>query len=340
MKIISNLLHKGKESDSGPGYSNSSGQGNFGQGQSGPGQIEWTEATRDAALQLWRTSLLTLSESMPSSPRQITEPHRRGLRQLVEELPGRPAPTMLEQRRTQTADLLKSFGTQLGGFIETQDREAKAVLGSVAQLTETLSGLDQRHGVRLQGITKKLRLLATTNDLSDIRAKLTAEVNALEKCLEEQQRDTKSALERLTEDINASENRRHRALPGPGAQHATDSLLALDRAIQGWQRYCLVRYDFRDRLGETPAADAWKEQVATVEKALPERMGHPVRTIPVKAGVMLAAVQCQLLEYATQAEAMERALGSATGLVCRSRVVEPLRGEAIREAMARLEKAL
>jgi hypothetical protein len=210
----------------------------------------------------------------------------------------------------------------------------------VAQLTETLAGLDQRHGVRLQGITKKLRLLATTNDLSDIRAKLNAEVNALEKCLEEQQRDTKSALQRLNEDMNSSELRRHRSLPGPGAQHATDSLLALDRAVQGWQRYCLVRYDFRDRSGAAPGEGEWKEKTQSVEKALPERVGHPVRTIPVKPGVILAAVQCQLLEYATQAEAMERALGTATGFQCQSRVVEPLRGEAIREAVARLEKSL
>ncbi len=328
MKIISNLLLKGKDGDS---ASSASEQFN---------SLEWTEATRDAALQLWRSTLLTMGEAMPLSPKQISEPHRRGLRQLVDELPTRPAPNVLEQRKQQTSEILKSYGNQMGTFIDSQDREAKAVLGSVAQLTETLAGFDQRHSVRLQGITKKLRLLATSNDLSDIRAKLSAEVNALEKCLEEQQRDTKSALSRLTEDLNASELRKQRALPGPGAKHASDSLLALDRAIQGWQRYCLVRYDFRDRLGTPPGEVAWKAQAEFIEQALPERMGHPVRTISPKTGVMLAAVNCQLLEYASHAESMEKALTAATGFTCTSRVVEPLRGEAMREAMARLEKAL
>ncbi len=327
MKIISNSILKGKEANA----SNPSDQFN---------SLDWTEATRDAALQLWRSTVLTMGEAMPLSPKQISEPHRRGLRQLVDEMPLRPAPNVLEQRKQQTSEILKSYGNQMGNFIESQDREAKAVLGSVAQLTETLAGFDQRHGVRLQGITKKLRLLATSNDLSDIRAKLNAEITALEKCLEEQQRDTKSALSRLNEDLNASELRRQRALPGPGAKHASDSLLALDRAIQGWQRYCLVRYDFRDRLGSPPGDQAWKAQAEFIEQALPERMGHQVRTISPKIGVMLAAVNCQLLEYASQAESMEKALSAATGFTCSSRVVEPLRGEAMREAMARLEKAL
>jgi hypothetical protein len=327
VKIISNFMHRSKEPES------TSLSEQF-------SSIEWTEATRDAALQLWRSTLLTMGESMPLAPKQISEPHRRSLRQLVDELPSKPAPNVLEQRKQQTSDVLKSYGNQMGTFIDSQEREAKSVLGSVAQLTETLAGFDQRHAVRLQGITKKLRLLATTNDLSDIRAKLSAEVNALEKCLEEQQRDTKSALSRLTEDLNASEIRRQRALPGPGAKHVSDSLLALDRAVQGWQRYCLVRYDFRDRLGAAPADHAWKAQAEFIEQALPERMGHPVRTISPKGGVMLAAVNCQLLEYATQAEGIEKALSAATGFQCSSRVVEPLRGEAMREAMARLEKAL
>ena len=76
-----------------------------------------------------------------------------------------------------------------------------------------------------------------------------------------------------------------------------------------------------------------------LQEALPERLGHPVRVVVPKVGVMLAAVHCQLLEYASHAESMERSLAQASGLSCSSRVVEPLRDEAMREAMVRLEKA-
>jgi hypothetical protein len=325
VKIISNLFHKGGETD--PSSLNTQFS-----------SLEWMEATRDAALQLWRTSLLTLSDCMPNAPKQIAEPHRRGLKQIVEELPSKPAPNHLEQRKQKTTELLKSYGSQLGTFIDTQDREAKSVLTAVGQLTETLSALDQKHSVRLQGVSKKLKLLATLSDLSEIRAKLAAEVTQLEKCLEEQQRDTRGAVSRLTEDVNASEIRRHRATPGPGSHLMSDSLLALDRAIGEWERYCLVRYELTDRNGNPPPVPYWKEQEPVLQQAIPERIGNPVRVVSPRPGVLLAAVNCQLLEYAGMAEGMEKALAAASGLVCRSRVVEPLRGEAMREAVARLEK--
>lgn len=300
--------------------------------------LEWIEATRDAALQLWRTSLLAWSDSIPAAPKQISEPHRRSLKQLVEELPAKPAPNHLEQRKQKTADLLKSYGMQLGAYLDSQEREAKAVLTSVAQMTESLSGLDQRYAVRLQGITKKLRLLATATDLTEIRTKLAAEVTQLERCVEEQQRDTKLAFARLNEDLSASEMRKQKNLPGPGSQIVTDSLLALDKAVAAWERYCLVRYEFRDRSGAAPDPAVWKAKCGQLESAIPERIGMPSRVVFPRNGVLLAAVQCQLLEYAGQAESMEKSLASLTGMACQSRVVEPLRGEAMREAMARLEK--
>lgn len=326
MSIISNLFQKGPPADSVSLADQFT-------------SLELIEATRDSALQLWRASVLAMSESIPAAPKQICEPHRRGLKQLVDEMPTRPAPNQLDQRKVKTTEILKSYGAQMGTFIDSQEREAKAVLTSVAQITENLSGLDQRYAVRLQGITKKLRLLAACGDLAEMRARLNTEVTQLEKCVEEQQRDTRSAMSRLGEDINTSELRRQRGIPGPGSEHASDSLLALDRAISGWDRYCLVRYDFKDRNGNAPEPGAWKTHEAGLQEALPERVGHPVRVVVPKNGTLLAAVQCQLLEYASQAESMERSLAQASGMACKSRVVEPLNGEAMREAMARLEKA-
>ncbi len=326
MSIISNLFQKSPQADSNSLADQFT-------------SLEWIEATRDAALQLWRTSVLSMSESIPAAPKQICEPHRRGLRQLVDEMPTKPAPNQLDQRKVKTTEILKSYGSQMGTFIDSQEREAKAVLTSVAQITESLSGLDQRYAVRLQGITKKLKLLATSSDLAEMRARLNTEVIQLERCVEEQQRDTRSAMSRLNEDVNTSELRKQRGIPGPGSEHASDSLLALDRAINGWDRYCLVRYDFLDRGGNAPDATSWKTHESKLQDALPERVGHPVRVVVPKPGVLLAAVQCQLLEYASQAESMERSLSQASGMACKSRVVEPLRGEAMREAMARLEKA-
>lgn len=322
MSIISNLFQKSPEAES------TSLSEQF-------SSLDWIEATRDAAIQLWRSSMISMSEAMPSSPKQICDPHRKSIKQLVEDMPNKPAPNVIEQSKLKTMEILKSYGAQMGSFIDSQDKEAKAVLTTVAQLTETLSGFDQRYAVRLQGITKKLRLLATSNDLTEIRTKLSAECAQLEKCLEEQQRDTRGAMQRLNEDLTKSDNRKQRAIPGPGSQHASDSLLILEFAVSGWDRYCLVRYEFHSR----PGAAAWPSKEKAILDALPERLGHLVKAVVPKTAVILAAVQCQLLEYAGQAESMERSLSQTSGMVCTSRVVEPLRGEAMRDAMLRLEKA-
>lgn len=326
MSILSNLLHKSSEPES------TSLSEQF-------SSLEWIEATRDAAIQLWRASLLSMSEAMPAVPKQITEPHRKSLKQLVDETPNKVAPAILEQRRQKTTEILKSYGAQMGSYMDSQDKEAKAVLQSVAQLTETLSGFDQRYAVKFQGVTKKLRMLATCNDLTEIRTKLDAEVQQLEWVLEEQQRDARSAITRLNEDVSRSENRKSRALPSTATQHGSDSLLALERAVKGWSHYCLVRYEFFSRPGVPLDARLWPTREAALTEALPERMGHPVRVVSLKPGTLLAAVECQLLEYAGKAELMEKTLSQVSGTICSSRVVEPIRNESMREAMTRLEKA-
>lgn len=326
MKIIRNLFDKNSDGESTSLSEQMS-------------SLEWIEATRDAALQLWRSSLMAWSESMPLAPKQIAEPHRKSIKQLVDEMPGKPSASHLEARKQKTTELLKSYGNQLGSYIDTQEREAKSVLTSVAQLTETLSGFDQRYAVRLQGITKKLRLLATSTDLTEIRTKLASEVTQLERCLEEQQRDTRSAVSRLTEEVSTSEQRKQRVLPGAGTQMISDSLISLEKAVTSWERFCLVRYEFKDRSGAPPDQNTWRTKSSALESAIPERMGIPTRVVFPRQGVLLAAVNCQLLEYAGQAESMEKGLANLTGLACASRVVEPLRGEGMREALARLEKA-
>lgn len=326
MSLISNLLQKSPHAES------SSPSDQF-------TSLEWIEATRDSALQLWRTSVMSMSESMPAAPKQICDPHRRSLKQLVDEMPTKLAPTQIDQRRLRTTEILKSYGSQMGTYIDSQDQEARAVLTAVAQITESLSGVDNRYAVRLQGITKKLKLLATCDDLAEIRARLNTEVTQLERCLQEQQRDTRSAMSRLSDDVSGSEQRKQRSLPGPASQHGSNVLLALDRAIQDWDHYCLVRYDFRDRGGSAPDPSSWSDHETVLQQAIPESVGYPLRAVVPKPGVFLAAVQCQLLAYAGQAESIESALGRLSGLTCVSRVVEPLKDEAMREAMVRLEKA-
>ncbi len=250
-----------------------------------------------------------LSEALPASPKQIAEPHRRGLRQLDD--------TSLDR----VEEILKSYSAQMSAYLTAQEQESMTILSAIARFTESIGAFDQRAVVKVQGMAKRLRQM-----------ELPREADDLERVIEEQLRDTRMATQRLNEDIRSSELRKQRALPGPGSQHASDALLTLETSVRGWDRYCLVRYEFQSRPGVQIDADAMME-------AIPERVGYNVRTVVAEPGVLLAAVNCQLLEYAGQAESMERSMSQLSGAVCNSRVVEPMRGELMREAMARLEKA-
>jgi hypothetical protein len=290
--------------------------------------LEWLAASRDAAIQLWRASMLSLAEALPPTPRQIADPHRKGLRQVTEESPNNAT-------LKKATEIISSYGNQMGNYLDSQDKEIRAVLNSIAQLTDRISSSDQRYALKLQGIARKLRQAAASGDLTRIES----EVTALERLAEQQQREIRIALQRMNEEITQSEVRRQRALPGPGSQHASDSLITLERAVEGWDHYCLVRYEFQSRPGVTVDHRLWATKQAAVLEALPERVGYNVKVVIPKPGILLAAVHCQLLDYACQAEAMEKSLSQLAGALCSSRVVEPVGGEAMREAMARLEKA-
>jgi hypothetical protein len=284
--------------------------------------LEWLEASRDAAIQLWRASMLSLAEALPQTPRQIADPHRKGLRQVTEESPNKAT-------LKKATEIISSYGNQMASYLEVQDRESRSLLAAVNQLQESLNASNHRFQVRM-GATL-LRLSKTKPN--------KPELQALEQLLADHQREVHSALQRLSQEISQSEVRRQRALPGPGSQHASDSLITLERAVEGWDHYCLVRYEFQARPGVPIDHRLWATKQAAVLEALPERLGYNVKVVVPKPGILLAAVHCQLLDYACQAEAMEKSLSQLAGALCSSRVVEPVRGEVMREAMARLEKA-
>jgi len=173
-------------------------------------------------------------------------------------------------------------------------------VSAIRQLTETLAGFDERY-------TARLRHALTARDWEQAG-----------RLVEDQQRETHSALARLNE-----------ALARRAPTGSSGSLPALEKAVRGWPHYCLVRYHFR---GGTV-------DLEPVLEALPSRLGKRSHAVVTQAGVLLAAVESQLLDYAAQAEGMEQALGQLAGAVCASRVVEPRPGETMRQALARLEKA-
>lgn len=306
------------------------------------------DSAGDADLALWRASLRCLCEILPAEPASISTPHRESLGNLAASLPQNADLNSLELCRQQTAAILASYGAQLSAYLDTHDKEAKAVLQSVAQMTDTLAALERRHTATLDALLKKLRALASTEGQTMPRRALEAETQSLalslEQAIELQQRELLQARSRLSEEISRSEARKRLALPSPAAQHGSSHLRTLKDAVRSWPHYCLVRYEFSAPSGSAFDAAAWLDFEAALAAVLPGLIGHPVTPVSPQPGAVLAAVACYLLEYAAKAEEIEASLSQLSGALCRSRVVEPRRGpslhdESMREALARLEQA-
>ncbi len=294
-----------------------------------------------------------MSETLPAEPASISNPHRESLRHLADATPAEPDVDSLELCRQQTAAILASYGAQLTVYLDTHDKEAKALLQSVAQMTDALAALERSHTTSLEALLKKLRALATTDGQSTPRLSLEAEVHSLahslEQAIEWQQRELVQLRGRLSEEISHSEARKKLALPSAAAQHGSSSLLTLEDAVRLWPHFCLVRYEFSARPGMPLDPATWLDGEATLIAALPGLIGHTVAAVTPQPGAILAAVSCHLLEYAGIAAGVEASLTQLSRASCRSRVVEPMRGlsgpgksgprESLRDALARLERA-
>jgi diguanylate cyclase (GGDEF)-like protein len=305
-------------------------------------------------LECYMAALDSVGEHAPDSPRALREELRKQIKRLhalVEQAPDMQ--TLPEVRRRFDAEL-KAYGRHLESFLNRQERDVKEVMGMVASLADSIASRDKQFQVRFRGIAKKLRLLTTSEDLAEIRLRLAEEIGQLERCVDDIERDTQAALDRVRTDLQTRSTPR-RAEPWLG--EPTDKLtnlpgrkqmLAILEARRGADyRFSLVWFgiDKFNSLIERQGASLADSLVAEFAKNLKHLLQAATVVCRWGDAEFIALLEGNLPDVVTLASELERKLSAGYSVPnrnerivvrCRSAVAQPLRGESVEQMVRRL----
>ncbi|MFN0169119.1 MAG: hypothetical protein ACKV22_22060 [Bryobacteraceae bacterium] len=164
-------------------------------------QIDDLESLFRQLLACYQEAISGFAKHLPASPKSLFEEPRSQLKAIKSGLGSHPNRGNIEAAREELDRLLKAFGRHLDDYLKQQEKDTKEVMAIIARLTESLARRDTQHSVRFHGITRKLRLLATGQDLEVIKRGLSEEVTQLERYIEDMDRENREAVERLRDDL-------------------------------------------------------------------------------------------------------------------------------------------
>ena len=146
-----------------------------------------------------------VAERMPDSPKELFEDPRRQLKSLKGAAQSSLPKSDLQKLAQQVTAQITDYGQRISGYLKRQQKETKDILDLLSSVTDTVSKRDKENSVRLQSISKKLRLLTTTDDLAEIKWKLAQEVEQFEKSIADMDRTNEAALDRLRDSVKRVE---------------------------------------------------------------------------------------------------------------------------------------
>ncbi len=161
------------------------------------------EEILETTLSAYRGSLDSVVNHTPKMLRDQSADLKKNLRQIRARLEGQPSTALLKETVKEVDRELSNWGKTTEASFEAQERETKDAMAAVAVMAEALGSHEKTYGVRFRGISKKLRLLTTSNDISEIRKKLQGEIELLEQYVNQMTQESDSALGRLRDLDNA-----------------------------------------------------------------------------------------------------------------------------------------
>jgi GGDEF domain-containing protein len=318
-------------------------------------QIDDLETRFSEALASYKAALDSLAEHAPAALKALLEDFRKELRKLRTGLGSTPNGAALTDVRKDLDGALKAYGRAVEQHTRRHEEEAKQVMAMLAVMAESIAGQEKQYNVRFRGIAKKLRLLITSQDLSEIRQKLSAEVSQLEKYVEDMSRDTQAALERVQTEL-ATVRRRPEAAdrwanlavdPVTSLPGRAQGQVAIDTRMRSHTRFCVGRFvvlgfaNIRERHGREPSDG--------VAQAFASRLRAQFREQDIicrwDEDEFVVIVDCQLPELAGRVTEIERALsglydGVGIAASCAGGAIEPFRGESSAQMLDRLRQAM
>lgn len=319
-------------------------------------RLDDLEALVEEAVGCCRAVVELMAERTPRAPKDLVEEHKKQLKRIRGFLEAPATKGLLEETRRKLDAELTSYAGQLDAYLEHQERETREVMAIVAVMAESIGARDKQYNVRFRGIGKKLRVLATSADLSEIKRKLNEEIVQLEKYVDEMSRDTAKALERVKAELTTVRTR-PRPLP---AGEATDAATGLPGRMQGLSdiegrtkadlRFCLLRLEVEE-FGAIQQSDG-PEVAATVLAQFGALLRDSFRPGDVVCrwgeGELLVITDVRLPEVVRRIPQLEKTLAGPYRVAtfngkkeftirCASAIVESVHGETADELVHRLD---
>ena len=138
---------------------------------------------------------------LPDSPKELFDEPRRQLKTVRAGVQTTLDKKGIADTRDRFNGAVEDYGRKLTGYVRRQERETMEILDLLSSVADQFAKRDKDHGGRMQSIARKLRLLTTGTDLTEIKWKLAQEVEQLEKAMEDVTRGNAEALQRLQESL-------------------------------------------------------------------------------------------------------------------------------------------
>lgn len=201
------------------------------------------------AVEVYGETIEDIGKHFPDSNKPLREEYRKKLKQIRGALLVTPDRQTITETRKRLDAELQAHGKTLGEHVHQQESDVKQIMGMIASMADSMATREKQHNVRFKGIAKQLRLLTTAQDLGEIRQKLAAEIDQLEKYVEEMARDTQEALDRVQTDLRSREKKeRTQCWLEPGLDPVTqiagrpDAIKYLAQVKRTDMRFCIGRF--------------------------------------------------------------------------------------------------
>ena len=257
---------------------------------------------------------------LPEAPKDLLEEPRRNLKTIRAGV----VPTLdkdgVHDTRHRFNVGMEDYGKKLTGYVRRQERETMEILDLLSSVADQFAKRDTSHASRMQSIARKLRLLTTGTDLTEIKWKLAQEVEQLEKAMGDVTRGNAAVLQRLQESLtdmrpSQAEHRPSVRLPNiqrrPGRQCL--ALFVVDRPDERVKKILSTFIEPHDHID------------------LPNSPGFGATEFGITK-------ECSLPDMITVMETAGAELQKA-GFVCQSGAAERLRGEEPGELVRRARQS-
>lgn len=251
---------------------------------------------------------------------------RKNIRQLGARLDtALSIPTVKETSKAVNRELA-AWGKATESHFEKQERETKEAMAAVAVMAEALSAQEKTYGVRFRGISKKLRILTTSNDIAEIRRKMQTEIELLEQYVDAMSSDSRSALGSIR----------------PLQRNPTQPEAAVERGAE-FADAIRTRVGEGDRVAVVVVAvppGATRQHAAIVQARLAEAFECPDLAGPIADGLIVAVTRLSLPETAARLDIVERDLSAKLGMHVDSSAFEKAPGMSVADLLGKAATVL